>query len=1006
MAPALTEAVLVAHGVPDPAAVLAVAAPLASWLDDVAPDTVATGLAEAADPVAALTGLARLLDAHRPPPPGATAALLRILGGSPALATALAGEGAGWPALFATTLERDTRALDEHVAMLTTDEPVDRGALQRRLRGHCRRELVRIGGRDLIGLATVDDTVRELSVFAEAVVEVAVVATRSRLEREWGAPIDGPFAVLGMGKLGGEELNYSSDIDLVYVYAHEGEHPSGRTNRECFVRLAEEVTRAIAEVTGDGVCFRVDMRLRPGGREGPLTASLGATVAYYESWGQTWERAAWLKARPVGGDRALGWALVRELEPFVFRRYLDFATLEDVKEMKQKVDASLGDTRRRGQDLKLGRGGIREIEFWVQAHQLIHAGKDARLRERSTVRALEALVQAGYVGEERAQQLVAAYRFLRDVEHKIQIVHQRQTQRLPVEPGARLALVRRMGFRGPQGLEDFDAALARHVAVVHESFSQLFHGAERRPSPLAVRLLDQAGDVEVATAELARLGFAEPETARRNLVLLRDGPPHAPASPRRRKALEQLAPALLGEIVESGAPDRALGHIATFIATVGARSSYLHLLLENPGVRRLLVRLFATSEFLSSYFLRHPELLDSLVRIDLIRLERTPEELAAELADRLAAAPDLEAQLDGIRRFRHEEFLRIGIHDIEGMLDAATVERQLTALARVCLAAAVTLARTEVARRYALSPAAPLAALAVVGMGKLGAEELNYHSDLDLVFVYDPGDAAAWGEHDAHTVFTRIAQRTISALATPTTEGIAYQIDTRLRPSGNQGSLVTSLAAFEAYHRSHAAVWERQALVKAHVVVGPEPLRVRLEAAIEAVAYGRGLTVEEVEEVGRIRERMAHERGGDANIKTGAGGVVDVEFAVQLLQLAHGHCEPRVRTPSTRAALAALAATGILPAAEAAALRDGYAFLRALESRLRIERDQPPGNLDDDPVALLALARRLRFEGPDAEVVEHLRNEHAAHRRAVHAAYRRVLERLGVSGERPDDPCE
>jgi glutamate-ammonia-ligase adenylyltransferase len=874
---------------------------------------------------------------------------------------------------------------------------MDRAALQHRLRLHCRREFVRIGGRDLVGYATVDDTIRELSLLAEAVTDAAVTATRGRLEREWGAPLDGPFAVLGMGKLGGEELNYSSDIDLVYVYERDGEHPSGRTNRECFVRLAEDVTRAISEATADGVCFRVDLRLRPGGREGPLAASLGATVSYYESWGQTWERAAWLKARPVGGDRVLGDLLLRELEPFVFRRYLDFATLEDLKEMKRKVDASLGDLDRQARDVKLGRGGIREIEFWAQAQQLVHAGKDARLRHRGTLPTLVALAQAGYVEPGRAERLAASYRFLRDVEHKIQVVQQRQTHRLPQAPSEQEALARRLGYRDGGAADDFAAAYARHTTDVHACFEALFYGAEEAPRPTFERLLDRLDDGAATVAALAQQGFTEPETARANLVLLRDGSPHAPASPRRRKTLAQLAPALLGEIIESGAPDRALTNVATFITTVGARSSYLHLLQENPGVRRLLLRLFASSEFLARYFLRHPELLDSLVRVDLVRVVRTPAELAAELTDRLAAAPDLEAALDVIRRFRHEEFLRIGIHDLEGELPGEVVEQQLTALARVCLVAAGTVARGEVARRYAIPPTAPLEALAVVGMGKLGAEELNYQSDLDLVFVYEPGDPAGWGEHDAHAVFTRVAQRTISALATPTAEGVAYQIDTRLRPSGNQGSLVTSRAAFEAYHRVHAAVWERQALVKARVIAGPVALQRELQALIDEVAYGRGLSAGEAEEVGRIRERMASERGGEANVKTGVGGVVDVEFAVQLLQMAHGQREPCLRTPSTRGALAALATCGLLAAPEARALSDGYAFLRALESRLRIERDQAPGTIDDDRAAVLALARRLRFEGPDDVVIARLRAESAVHRQAVRAAYLRVLERLTAS---------
>jgi glutamate-ammonia-ligase adenylyltransferase len=338
---------------------------------------VREALAAAADPAAALHALARLLDdAPAPTDAALVGALLRILGGSPALAGALQAEGAEWPDLLGAVLDEPSRDAGAHAAALAafgTAAPLSRAELQACLRLYRRRELVRIGGRDLLRLANVDDTVRELSTLADAVTAAAVDVTRRRLAREWGDP-PVPFVVLGMGKLGGRELNYSSDIDLVYVYGDDGELPGGRTYREFFVRLAEEVTRAIAEVTGDGLCFRVDLRLRPGGGEGPLAVSLPATLQYYEAWGQTWERAVWLKARPVAGDPALGARLLDELEPFVYRRYLDFATLEDLKAMKRRVDASLRDEKARARNVKLGRGGIRGVEFWVQAQQLVHGG--------------------------------------------------------------------------------------------------------------------------------------------------------------------------------------------------------------------------------------------------------------------------------------------------------------------------------------------------------------------------------------------------------------------------------------------------------------------------------------------------------------------------------------------------------------------------------------------------------------------------------------------------------
>jgi glutamate-ammonia-ligase adenylyltransferase len=436
--------------------------------------------------------------------------------------------------------------------------------------------------------------------------------------------------------------------------------------------------------------------------------------------------------------------------------------------------------------------------------------------------------------------------------------------------------------------------------------------------------------------------------------------------------------------------------MATFVSTIGARTSYLHLLLENPGVLGLLVRLFAGSEFLSRFFLRHPELLDNLVRADLVRVTRPGDDMAEELRGRLAAASDLETRLDELRRFRHEEFLRIGAHDLEGELDVEEASRQLSVLAGVCLGAAVDVARAEVLMRTGLPGTSPTDGLAVLAMGKLGSAELNYNSDLDLIFVYDAGDPAWWaGKIPAHEFFTRVAQRAISALQTPTREGIAYRIDTRLRPSGNQGSLVVSLDAFETYHRTSAAVWERQALIKANPLVGPDGLRARLGRAVDAFVYGRGVERDEVAEIARIREKMVVERGGEGggevNIKTGRGGLVDVEFLVQMLQLRHGHDHPLVRRRRTADALAALQQSGLVSAADANILAEGYAFLRTLENRLRIENDQPVEAMDADIASLLPLARRLGYEGPDEAAVAALRADHARHSQAIRSAYDRLF---------------
>jgi glutamate-ammonia-ligase adenylyltransferase len=990
-----------AAGSVDPERVATAADAATAWLASAPVADVAAGLAAAADPDAALDRLVRLLAAgDRPPRPGGVAPLLQLLGGSAALSAALAAEGPAWPDVLADALASGPRDVAAHAATLAAagaGGPLARADVQRVLRRHRRHELLRIGGRDLLGLATVDETVRELSALAEAAIDAAVRATRARLEAEWGA-VDAGFVVLGMGKLGGGELNYSSDVDLVYVYERDGELPGGRTLAQLFCRLAEEVTRALGERTEDGVVFRVDLRLRPGGGEGPVAVSLPAALSYYETWGQTWERAVWLKARAVGGTRALGDAVLAELAPFVYRRYLDFGTIEDLKAMKRRVDASLGGADVAARDVKLGRGGIREAEFFVQAQQLVHGGKDARVHARGTLAGLAALARAGYVEPRLADGLAAAYRFLRDVEHKIQIDEERQTHRVPADPDGLRALARRLGFRGDDAAARFEAERARHGAVVRAAFEALFHAAEesrrRGTTPELTALVEHADRADETRARLARLGFRDADAAYRDLRLLRDGPPHAPASPRRRQALAALAPALLVEIAGSPAPERALRHLAMFVSTVGARTSYLHLLLENPGVMRLLVRLFATSEFLSAFFLRHPELLDSLVRADLVRIVRAPEDVEAEVDARLAVAVDLETELDTLRRFRHEEVLRVGVHDIEGTLAPDEVGRQLAQVAEACLRAALRIARREVVRRAGLPADPPTDGLAILALGSLGSGEPTYASDLDLIFIYEPGDPAWWeGRAVAHEVFTRIAQRTMSALQTPTREGIAYRIDTRLRPSGNQGPLVSSLDAFAAYHATSAQLWERQALIRARGVAGPPALRARLDDVVARFVYGRGLDAAEVAEIARMRERIARERGGAggvaANVKTAPGGLVDVEFLVQMLQLRHGRDRPEIRERSTRRAIPALARAGLLSTEEARTLGEGWAFLTAIESRLRLERDQPVEAAEDDPEALAGLARRLGYTGDDAIAIAALRADRARHATAIRAVYER-----------------
>ncbi|MEB2285036.1 MAG: bifunctional glutamine synthetase adenylyltransferase/deadenyltransferase [Polyangiaceae bacterium UTPRO1] len=994
-----------AAGVADPEALVARLG--ATWPDGEVPGAVLDALADAADPALAVAGVGRLREgapealAAAAADADAAAALVALLGASNSVVRWLLAEPAAWPAVLAAVPLPPLAAL---VPRPVPPEEPSPEVLAQLLRVFKRRRVLLIAARDLLRRSTLVETMAELSRLAEDALEVAVAAVRARLAAAHGDVLDAGdrplgFCVLGMGKLGGGELNFSSDIDLVYVYADGGRESAGGPRgalsvREFMSRLAEGVTKALHQATADGFVFRVDLRLRPEGSNGPIVNSMANALLYYESWGQTWERAAYLKARPVAGDRTLGAALLRELEPFVFRRYLDFATLEDLKRMKAKVAQALASGPDKGINVKLGRGGIREVEFVIQNLQLIHAGKDERIRERNSLLALERLVEARYLPADESARLAEAYRFLRDVEHKIQLVDERQTQVIP-SGQAELQLARRLGYRGAAdvALASFRGDRVRHMEAVAASFAALFYGAEASRTEdadgrYAGLLAGLDEDPAKTESDLAALGFADPRSARAQLVLLRDGAPTSRANPRRKQLLLAVAPALLGEVARAPDPDLALRHLAGFMAAIGARSSFLSLLAENRATLRVLVRLFGSSEFLSQTLIRHPEMLDNLVRADLVRLDVPKAALAAEAAAIVQSTDGYESRLDALRRFHHEQFLRIGINDLDNLLPFHVASSQLSDLADVCLDAAWHVAEDETCRRYGIS-ASP-GRFAVVGLGKLGARELTYNSDLDLIFVYVPSASTA-GPVSAHEFFTKLAQTLMTTLQVRTREGRMYSIDTRLRPSGNQGPLVSSLESFARYHAESAQLWERQAMIKARGVVGEPALLGEVEAIIARFVYARPLDDGEVAEIHRLRMRLEHELAGDEraelNIKTGRGGLLDIEFMVQMKQLRYGSEVPAVRQRATRHALAALAAAGVVPADEAASLEESYAFLRALTNRLRIERDQSVESIERESERLPALARRLGYAGTNEAAARQLLADYGRHRERVRALY-------------------
>lgn len=960
-----------------------------------------------------------------------------LCGASPFLTNLIFREPSFFTRLFIDRELEHSRTRQELLERLLGSIPagIDFAGLMKKLRIFKRFEILRIAARDLNGLAPLEEVTRELSDLAAVTLQAAYETCHHLLTQEYGHPMketpDGlrptDMTILGMGKFGGRELNFSSDIDIIYFYeTDKGETTGiddGRGGRKgsislhaFFNKLAEMATKAMNQVTEDGFVFRVDVGLRPEGKSGDMAVSLRSAEIYYESWGQSWERTAMLKARPVAGSRELGELLLQSLSPFIYRKYLDYTLIEDMKLMKQKIDASLTRNREGETNLKLGRGGIREIEFFIQALQLVYAGRNPKLRERNSLRALELLAEARLISEDDRRQLSDAYRFLRTVEHRIQVVQERQTHNLPAKEEELLALARRSGFLRENGLQRFNETLELHRTRVSAIYGSLFHTrddqrAHEQVLPEILYLLDTKAEPDLIKDILEERRLEDVDRAYDNLGMLRSGPVRNNVTERKRRIHAQIAPPLLQALLESPDPDMALAHAERFLGVIAGRTACYALLAENREMVKLLATLFGTSAFLSKILIGHPELLESMVARTYASMVKPREVMDEELSTMLLQADDFEERLDVLRRYRNEEFLRIGLNDIHGHLRQGVIAEQLSSLAEVCLEEAYRLAGTELSRfgtpSYQEGGHTHTADLAIIGMGKLGGIELNYHSDLDIIFVYDhQGSTNGDKQISNHEYFAKLAQKLISILSTQTREGYVYKLDTRLRPSGNAGPLVTSLESFLAYHRNEAQVWERQALAKARVVIGEPLLRNSINDLLQQAVYGSSLEKEGRQEIHRLRMRMEHEiakeTAGSYNIKTGRGGMVDVEFITQYLQLRYGCGNPQLRSQNTVTVLMQARQLELLSHDDTDTLITGYKFLRKLENRLRLLHDHSINDLTGDQRYLDKLARRLGYDPKLRHPGKELMQDYETTTEAIRDVYERTL------GERatPSDKTE
>ncbi len=982
---------------------------------------------------------------HTAPLSGAEAHILGLAAArAPYLATLLARDPARLGRTAADPYLRREKPGEVLVAQLAaaTAGVVTAADLARALRRVRADELVRLGVRELeLGEGT--EVGRELARLAGACFDAALRFHDAALRARFGPPRerqddgrerDATMVVIGMGKLGGDELNFSSDVDVIYVYSSDQGAAGALSLHEYFAKLAAAVSAAVGEVTEDDIVFRVDLRLRPEGSQGAIANALAQLERYYETFGRPWERQAWLKAQPCAGDRALGAEVMETMRPFVYPRHTSSTVVAEVLELNRRIKRELlpdpvrspstaaaarratepathgaaralmvaRAARQKGEaapapaardayaivDLKNGVGGIREIEFFVQAHQLVHA-RNPTLRARGTLGALDQLLFAGLVTDDEHLALWRAYRWLRHVEHVLQLDSGRQTQRVPAEPTARLLVARRVGY---PTIAAFEAELARHTGAVAALFATLGapeHADDDGPTRAARAVL--TGDLgPAAHPALAALGFADPAAAAAELGRARLRP-DSPLGDAQTGALTRLGPALLAEIATSADPDRALRHAVDLGGRRAAAWSVWQLLDANRPLLRLLVSILGASEYLARSLVDRPELIDLLVAVD---GAPSREEVQGDADRRLAVAHaadpgDEELAWSALAEHKNGQVLRIALADFAGRLDALAVCTELTTVAEICLERALALVMAGMRARHGVPRAADGAptTLAILALGKLGGRELGYAADLDVVFVYGD-DGASDGARPLDNVeyFTRAAQRLMTALHARTPRGRLYELDTRLRPAGSQGLLVSSLAAWRRYHAHDAQRWEQQALTRLRPVAGDGALGEAAARAAAAAVWAphppRGIA----DAIAEMRERIERELGSRGDLKAGKGGVIDVEFAAQCLQLAHGAAHPALRTPSTIAALAAAAAADVVDPGDAALLADGYRFLRRLEHRLRIVHDRPVHHLPEAPVELERLARRAGFpDGPRlARAVERWRDE-------IRAAYLRVV---------------
>jgi [glutamine synthetase] adenylyltransferase / [glutamine synthetase]-adenylyl-L-tyrosine phosphorylase len=869
-------------------------------------------------------------------------------------------------------------------------------AAMRSLRQHKAEAALLIAIADVGGVWEVMQITRALTEVADAAISAGVrfllaASARAGMLR----PVDSTqpeqgsgYVVIAMGKMGGGELNYSSDIDVIVFFdvattvLAPGVEPGG-----FFVRLTRSLVKLLQERTVDGYVFRVDLRLRPDPASTQIAISVPSALNYYERSGQNWERAALIKARPCAGDLTLGAAILHDLSPFIWRRYLDFAAVAEVHAMKRQIHAFKGhdEIAVEGHNVKLGRGGIREIEFFVQTQQLIAGGRNPELRGRETLSTLAALAEGGWISTKARDELYAAYCFLRKVEHRLQMVADEQTHILPVDEERLAQFARFLGF---DGRDDFAKALLAHLHAVQRQYAKLFEGTVALPGLRQPLVFAENADDRATVGQLADLGFKQPLEVSATVRRWLSGTYRSLRSEFARNHLAQLVPPILVELARTENPEAALVALDRFLSVLNRGPRFYSLLRQNPDLVSLLATVLGTAPRLADVLAKRPEVIDTLLDPAFFGLLPDEAKLSKKLQLSLSQSRSFEDVLDRVRLFGQEQMFLIGVRVLSGTVSAEQAGEAFARLADILIRSTRTSVETEFAAVYGRLRGQQAAILA---LGKLGGREMTAGSDLDLIVVYDfdselpesDGDRSLYGGQ----YFARLTQRLINALTTQTNYGRLYDVDMRLRPSGRSGPLATSFEAFDHYHEKEAWTWEHMALTRARIVSASPDFADRVARVIERTLRRRRDLRSIAADVLEMRRTIAHEKGDTDrwNLKYVAGGLIDIEFVAQYLQLVHAFDVPDILDTSTARVLEKAVRLGVLSAEDAEVLRPAVRLYQDLTQILRLCLT---GSFDPAATgpALLALLARAA-DVPDFATLE-------AHLTESQARVREVFDRI------------